>query len=324
MRAPNVNGLKALLSPALAILATASLAVAQQASAPPPIAPDLQAALAKADAGQSGELLALADSGRADAQYYAGQMLMTGRGGTKPDAAKACAYEEKAAASRADAAFLVGECYRQGLGGQRDAAKAKAAYTRASQMGFPKAKCALGQMLMAEPGQGEQGLALCKEAAKAGDVDAQVALGDAYYRGNPAVKADPKEARKWYDLAADQKNAQASRTLGTMYANGEGGKKDTKQAVKLWQAAEQAGDPLAAILVADQLFSDLTGGRKPGPGQYAFRGGVPVADIEAIEAWYKEAQERDPRPEVKARAKYALSVLESFKTAANTVQVKQR
>jgi TPR repeat protein len=226
--------------------------------------------------------------------------------------------------SRGDAMYLVGECYRQGLGGQRDPMKAKTAYETASQMGFAPARCALGQMLMDEPGQGERGADLCKQSAKAGDVAAQVALGDAYYRGRSALKADQKEARKWYEMAAGQNNTAAARTLGSMYAQGQGGKKDTKKAIQWWQTAEKAGDPLAPILVADQLFSDLTGGKKPAPGQYAFRGGIPVSDIEAIEAWYKEAQERDPRPDVKARAKYALSVLESFKTAANSVQVKQR
>ena len=64
---------------------------------------------------------------------------------------------------------------------------------------------------------------------------------------------------------------------------------------KLWEAAEKAGDPLAAILVADQLFSELTGGRKPGPGTFAFRGGIPVADIEVVQQWYRQALERDAR-----------------------------
>jgi hypothetical protein len=49
-----------------------------------------------------------------------------------------------------------------------------------------------------------------------------------------------------------------------MYAKGDGGPKDTKKAMALWTAAEKAGDPLVAILVADQLFSNLTGGEHPG------------------------------------------------------------
>jgi hypothetical protein len=86
--------------------------------------------------------------------------------------------------------------------------------------------------------------------------------------------------------------------------------------MELWQAAEKAGDPLVAILVADQLFSDLTGGRSPGPGKYAFRGGIPVANIDLATEWYQQARDRDPRPEVKKRAQYAIQILAGFKAAA--------
>jgi TPR repeat protein len=172
-------------------------------------------------------------------------------------------------------------------------------------------------MLMRDPQQAERGLGLCREGATAGDVDAQLAVGDAYFSGSGA-KLDHREARKWYEMAANQNNAQAARKLGEMLAQGDGGRKDTKKAMTLWIAAEKAGDPLVSILVADQLFSDLTGGRKPGPGKYAFRGGIPLADIEVTEEWYRQAADRDPRADVKLRAQYALSVLAGFKAAANS------
>lgn len=298
-----------------AVAAIAGGVLAQQRAGQPPLAPDLEDAMAKADAGDPGPLTALAESGRPDAQYYAGGVLLYGRGRIPADPARGCAYEEKASASNADAMLLVGVCYQNGLGGTKDAGQAKAAYARAAEMGSVAAKCALGEMLMAEPGQGAQGLQLCKEAAEAGDDDAQLAVGDAFFQGGPAPQ-DRKEARRWYEMAAQQKNPQAARKLGEMYASGDGGKKDVKKAVELWKTAEAAGDPMSSILVADQLFSDLTGGRKPGPGKYAFRGGVRVQDIELVEAWYQDALKRDPRPDVKQRAQYALTVLASFKAAA--------
>lgn len=297
------------------LVAAASLAGAQDQPAKPPVAPDLREAMRQADAGSPAELIRLADSGRADAQYYAGVMLIFGRGAIAKDPVRGCAYEEKASAARAEAMHLVGECYRRGLGGKTDPRQAQAAFARAAEMGFVKSKCALGEMLMAEPAQAQRGLALCKESATAGDVEAQVKVAQAYFDGG-AVTPDHAEARKWYEMAANQQNPQAARKLGEMYAAGDGGRRDEQKAMSLWRAAEKAGDPFAPILVADQLFSDLTGGRKPGPGTYAFRGGVPVADIEVIEDWYKEALERDPRPDVKTRAQTALGVLKSFKTAA--------
>jgi TPR repeat protein len=210
---------------------------------------------------------------------------------------------------------LVGMCYQTGAGGTPDKAKAEAAFTRAAEMGFPKSKCALGQMLMAEPPRAERGLALCQEAAAAGDVDAQMVVANAYFSGT-AGKRDLTAARMWFEMAAKKGNLDAARRLGEMYARGDGGPKDTKKALELWTASEKAGDPLVAILVADQLFSDLTGGRKPGPGTYAFRGGVPMADVEVVEEWYRQAQTRDPRPDVQKRAKYALAILAGFKSGA--------
>lgn len=313
-----------LTAPALAAAAIASLALAQEWSGRPATSPEVRAAMDKADAGDASELLKLADAGRPDAQYYAGGMLIFGRGKLARDPVRGCGYEEKASASRADAMHLVGECYRRGLAGRLDKEKAKAAYARAAEMGYAKSKCALGEMLFAEPAQAERGLALCKEAAQAGDADAQNQVGDFYYRGSGPVKADRAEARRWYEMAARQKHPTASRMLGEMYANGDGGKRDKKKAMELWKTADSAGEPMAPILVADELFSEITGGRKPGPGQFAFRGGVPVADIEVVEDWYRQALNRDPRPEVKKRAEYAISVLGYFKKAAQTVSVERR
>ncbi len=298
------------------MLVMGSVALAQTWTGAPAPSPELQAAMTKADAGDPAPLAALADAGNADAQYYAGAMYIFGRGSIAKDPARGCAYEQKASASRADAMHLLAQCYQSGAAGAHDKAKAEATYTRAAAMGFPKSKCALGQMLMADPAQAARGLGLCQEAAKAGDADAQAAVGDAYFNGTGAAR-DRGEARKWYDMAAKQNEPDAMRKLGAMYAAGDGGKKDTKKALQLWMAGEKAGDPLAPILVADQLFSDMTGGRKPGPGQYKFKGGVPSGDIGVIEDWYRQAAKVDPRPDVKTRADYALKVLASLKTAAN-------
>jgi TPR repeat protein len=274
--------------------------------------PELKAALDKADAGDPAPLVALADGGDANAQYYAGVLYVMGRGSIAADPPRGCAYEEKAAATRADAMYLVGRCYETGAGGKQDKAKAEASYTRSAEMGYPQSKCALGQMLMADPPQAERGLSLCKEAATAGDANSQLAVGDAYFNG-AGVKRDPTEARKWYEEAAKQNAPNAARKLGEMYANGDGGPKDEKKAMALWIEAEKAGDPMVAILVADQMFSDLTGGRKPGPGKYGFKGGVPMDQIEVIEEWYRQAANSDPRPEVKKRANYALAILAGLK-----------
>jgi TPR repeat protein len=159
------------------------------------------------------------------------------------------------------------------------------------------------------------------QLADAGQVEAQALLGD-YYLNNPKVKRDPKEARRWLEKAAAQKHPAACRMLGELYDSGEGGRRDKKKAMELWKTAEGAGDRLTPILMADAMFSEITGGKKPGPGQYAFKGGIPVKDIEVIEDWYREAQSVDPRPDVQQRATEALRVLATFKSAANSEEPK--
>lgn len=297
--------------------ASSSQTSSDQGRAPADTAnPELQAALTKAQAGDTAPLLKLADEGDADAQYYAGELFLFGRGGAPKDGPRGCGYEEKASVKRADAMHLLAMCYQSGAGGVQDSAKAEAAFMRAADMGFTKSRCALGQILMADTKQAQRGLDLCKVSANAGDPEAQEIVGNAYFAGTVGGKPNLSEARKWYEKAAALNNTNAARRLGEMLARGDGGRKDTKKAVSLWVAAEKAGDPLVAILVADQMFSDLTGGQKPGPGRYAFKGGVPVGELDVVEQWYQLAEQKDPRPEVKARAKYALEIIGSLKSGA--------
>jgi TPR repeat protein len=307
--------------PLLAVLTLIALAPCGQALAAAPNwvapkpGPDLQAVLDKAQAGDPAELVARADAGDAEAQYYAGVLYLFGRPTIPRDPKRGCAYEDKASATRPDAMHLVGLCHQNGAGPGEppDKARAEAAFTRAVEMGFVTSKCALGQMLMADAKEAQRGINLCRQAANDGDVGAQAFVANAYFSGS-GVKQDHAQARKFYEMASKQKDLDSARRLGEMYARGDGGRKDTKKALEIWTASEKAGDPLVSILVADQLFSDLTGGKKPVPGQYAFKGGVPVADIEVVEQWYRQAAERDPRPDVKQRAEYALKIVASLKS----------
>ena len=75
--------------------------------------------------------------------------------------------------------------------------------------------------------------------AEKGDAEAQFGLGLAYQWGIGVPKL-PKEAVKWYRLAAEQRNVLAQSFLAGMYAKGEGVERDPKEAVKwLRMAAEQ-------------------------------------------------------------------------------------
>jgi TPR repeat protein len=176
----------------------------------------------------------------------------------------------------------------------------------------PSASAAAPAGASTAPAKGPD-IAKIRAEADGGNTEAQIALGVAYRSGQAGVAKDPKQARAWFEKAAAQKHPAALRMLGDMYAKGEGGKRDTKKALESWQAAEAAGDPFAPILVADQLFSDMTGGGKPGAGKFKIAPGTPISRMDDISAWYKEAEKRDPRPEVRQRAKLAENVLGQIK-----------
>ncbi len=86
-------------------------------------------------------------------------------------------------------------------------------------------------------------------AAEQGFLQAQFNLGACYDQGE-GVKADKKEAVKWFRLAAEQGYANAQFNMGYSYAKGYGLKKDKVEAVKwLRLAAEQGHEDAEEMLV---------------------------------------------------------------------------
>ena len=73
----------------------------------------------------------------------------------------------------------------------------------------------------AERGDYATALRELQPLARAGDSDAQFALGNMYADGRGVPKSDV-EAVKWYRRAADQGKANAQNNLGAMYAEGQG------------------------------------------------------------------------------------------------------
>lgn len=71
--------------------------------------------------------------------------------------------------------------------------------------------------------RGEYATALqeLRPLAERGDAEAQLNLGNMYYKGL-GVTQDYAEAMKWYGKAADQGNAEAQLNVGFMYEEGQG------------------------------------------------------------------------------------------------------
>lgn len=76
--------------------------------------------------------------------------------------------------------------------------------------------------------------------AREGNVDAQFNLG-AIYEAGLGGTADPKEAARWYAMAAGQGDPRAQYNLGVMFAEGRGLSQDDTRAAIWWRrAAEQS------------------------------------------------------------------------------------
>lgn len=86
---------------------------------------------------------------------------------------------------------------------------------------------------------------LCEAGARAGIPEGYGCLGGHYYHGL-YVKADHKEAARWFRIAADLGQHEIMTDLGIMYWTGDGVPKDEDAAIGYWRKAAAAGDKRAA------------------------------------------------------------------------------
>ena len=82
------------------------------------------------------------------------------------------------------------------------------------------------------------------DEAKGGSMQAQYALGGAYYNGN-SVARNPEEGAKWLQKAAEQGHIAAQCDLGVMYQKGIGVEQSYRDALKWLRKAAEQGDALA-------------------------------------------------------------------------------
>lgn len=103
-------------------------------------------------------------------------------------------------------------------------------------------------------------LAILLPLAKAGNADAQVAIGVQYEQG-AGVPQDYSEALRWYRAAARQKSRAARRHVGLMYEHGLGVAQDYAAAFNWFDRAAKQGDA-PAQLVLGRMYSEGEGTEK--------------------------------------------------------------
>ena len=80
-----------------------------------------------------------------------------------------------------------------------------------------------------------------QKIAKQGNKEAQLIVGECYYKGK-GVEQDYREAVRWYRKAAEQGNAFAQNSLGDCYYYGKGVKQNDTEAIKWYQKVAEQGD----------------------------------------------------------------------------------
>lgn len=258
-----------------------------------------QVAGGEQDAGLE-RLETLAGAGDIDAHNMLGEMY-AGFGGVERDRSKSCGHFRIAREARPSAAHNYGQCLWEGAFGERDFVEARVWYQRGADGGFLQAKCALGNMLIrgeGGPAAPEAGVALCREAAEAGEPNAQTDMGDHYLAG-AGVAEDHAEARKWYALAAAQNQRNAAFTLGQMYWNGDTVEKDNDEAARLWRIAYEAGRTDAALPLARAAMVKAM----------ADRTNPDAETLREAERWFGIAISEIPDPAEKAEAEQHLALV---------------
>ncbi len=90
------------------------------------------------------------------------------------------------------------------------------------------------------------GTSQLNELAQKGDQYAQYYLGNKYAQG-AEVPQDMTQAKRYWELAAKQDNANALYNLGMTYYSGQGSAKNPETALAYFQKAAQAGNSRAAL-----------------------------------------------------------------------------
>ena len=251
----------------------------------------------------------LAGGGDVDAHNVLGE-LYAGVGGVQRDRPKSCEHFRSAREARPSAAHNYGQCLWEGAYGARDFAEARIWYGRGADGDFLQAKCALGNMLIrgeGGPAEPERGVALCREAADAGEPNAQADMGD-HYGGGRGVTQDYAIARQWYERAAAQRQRNAAFQRGVLDWNGLGGPIDLISASRWLEQAYEAGRKDAAILVGRSAFIRAVPNAPRGP--------VDVVLLAQAKHWYEISVVEDPDPEARARSAVMLAQISGYEALA--------
>lgn len=246
----------------LSLIASLLSAALLASSAEPPVAwlnfYELSARWAKRPPA---DLEAEAARGDAVAQFYLGQVLLTGRGAPRDAARGLALLRQSVAQGNAEAMAELGrrQLFGEGLPEDFDEALrlARAAASRSNGAGLHL----LGQLQASGIGMAADAAAALKlyeQAAAAGSPVAMRTIARAHLEGRHGFKPDAAEANRWYLRAAEAGHPAAMNAYGYSLFTGRGLSKDTKAGLSWILRAAANGEVGALRILSEQGQLDAT------------------------------------------------------------------
>ena len=229
---------------------------------------DVDAVIAKAEAGDAEAQMALAqryrfgvgvalnpakavewfqkaaEQGHVQGQFSVGFMYQTGENGIEKNLEKAAEWYRKAAENgHLNALANLGSMYQFGLGVERNEAQAAELYKTAAENGAPLAQFYMARMYIRGDGAAKdikKAIELLQEAAEQGLSAAYIELAQIYAGVGNHIKKNMVAAADLYLKAAELGDDIGQYYIGLMYYDGRGVKKNRAEAIRwLQKAADQ-------------------------------------------------------------------------------------
>ena len=163
---------------------------------------------------------------------------------------------------------------RGGRGGEpspEDLSRARRLLERAAAGGDKSGLADLGWLALCGLGTSKDevgGLAMIKESAESGVLEAIYLLGRIYWRGQGEIRADPAQAVPWFRKGAELGNADCAHQLARAYEEGSGGlPQDGVEALRFYERGAELGHSAASLSLAIHLLTGRFGKTDPARAQ---------------------------------------------------------
>lgn len=180
-------------------------------------------------------------------EYRLGQMLHTGTGVEKDDAAAEVFFQKSAEAGNVYAQYALAMLWLNDE--TKDTNEAISLLTKSAENENPMAQYALGKIYL-EGAVVEKDVLQAEKlfllSAEQENAYAQYQLGKLYLSGNDEIAQDSETALSWLRKSAEQNNDAAQYTLGKIYLSGEIVSKDVLRAEEMFTKSAEQGNAFAA------------------------------------------------------------------------------